>query len=240
MTYLTLDQAQQYIARQSASYGLDPAAVLSVAAGEGLSTAGYAGPHPDPAAGAPNAFAVGPFQLNSAGALGNSPAAHFDSQSASAWAWSTDGIDWALGQIAGVAHGKSGSDAIWAIVHMFERPANPDLSTTNAQGRYPAYYQQYSNIEDITGSAPYTPTPGASTTSATAGASSSSSGGSNTFQLVPGFGPWPGIKISSGFLWAALLFGGGILAIVVGLLIYFHKEIAETGAQVARAAAVAA
>jgi len=95
---------------------------------------------------------------------------------------------------------------------------------------------------DVTGSAPIVPSP-TSTDTVTTGADSSS-GGANAFQLIPGFsGPlglnWPGVKISSGFLWAALLFVGGVAAIVIGLLIYFHKEIAETSVQVARAAAVA-
>jgi hypothetical protein len=235
MAQLTLDQAEVYIARQAAQYGLDPAAVISVAAGEGLSPAGYAGPHPDPARGAPSAYAVGPFQLNSAGQLGQSPAAGWSSQQASQWAWSTEGIDWALGRIASVAHGKAGSDAIGAIVRMFENPADPNTSITNAQGRYPSYYSKYQNVEDVTGSAPVDRT---DPTSDTFAGGSSSTGGS--FTLIPGAGPWPGVKVSYGFLWAALLFVGGIAAIVIGLLIYFRKEIAETGAQVARAAAVAA
>lgn len=248
MTQLTLAQAEAYIAQKAPGYGLDPAAVLAVASQEGLSQSGYAGPHPDPAKNAPNAFAVGPFQLNSAGALGRSPAAGWGSNVASSWAWSTDGIDWALGQIASVAHGLSGSSAVNAIVSKFEISGDISGEESRAQGVYPAYYAKYWNqaTSDVTGSAPstdpgtLTSSPSDPTHAVTVGETATSSSGSQQFTLVPGFGSWPGIKVSFGFLWAVLLFAGGIAAIIAGLLLYFHKEVADVGAQVGKVAAIAA
>jgi len=246
MAMLTLPQAELYIAQRSAGMGLDPAAVLAVSAQEGLSSAGYAGPHPDPAPGQPGAFAVGPFQLNSAGALASSPAAGLSGASASAWAWSTDGIDWALGRIASVAHGQSGSSAIGAIVRLFERPADPSGEIARAQQVYGDYYAKWWNVEDTTGSSP----PSGSSTPLVTDPSQQvqgkvtdgTAGGSTpgAFTLIPGVGGWPGVKISFGFLWAILLFGGGIAAIIGGLLLYFHKEVGEAAGQVGKVAAVAA
>jgi len=76
------------------------------------------------------------------------------------------------------------------------------------------------------------------TTIDTSSASSSSSGKSYT--LVPGFGAWPGIKVSFGFLWAALFFVGGIAAIIAGLLIYFHQQVGDVASKAATVAAAAA
>lgn len=61
----------------------------------------------------------------------------------------------------------------------------------------------------------------------------------NYFQPIPGFGPWPGVKVSFGFLWGVLFFAGGLAAIVFGLMIYFHKEIEATAGRVVRLAAAA-
>ena len=70
--------------------------------------------------------------------------------------------------------------------------------------------------------------------------SSTSSSSGQSFTLVPGFGAWPGVKISFGFLWAALFFVGGIAAIIVGLLVYFHKQVGQVAGRAASAAAIAA
>jgi hypothetical protein len=45
---------------------------------------------------------------------------------------------------------------------------------------------------------------------------------------------------SRGFWWAVFLFAAGVAAIIAGILLYFHKEVAEGAGQVARVAAVAA
>lgn len=239
--FATLDQAEQYIAARAAGLGLDPGAVLSVASQEGLSAGGWAGPHPDPAPGHPSAFAVGPFQLNSAGALASSPVASWSSQAASSWAWSSDGIDWALGRINGVAHGLTGSTAINRIVSQFEIPADIPGEQSRAQARYPYYYAKWWNVEDTTGSSPTTnPTLVSDPTQGKTVDTSATASSPGTFTLIPGVGGWPGVKISFGFLWAALLFAGGIAAIVIGLIIYFHKELGEAAQQVGRTAEVAA
>lgn len=46
-------------------------------------------------------------------------------QQINAWAWSPEGINFALSRIAGVAKGKKGAAAVRAIVSQFERPADP-------------------------------------------------------------------------------------------------------------------
>lgn len=110
----------RYIRSRAAQYGLDPAAVLAVASREGLSGAvGDQG------------TSYGPFQLHRGGAL---PAGR-----GQAWAESTQGIDYALGQIAGVARGQRGRAAIENIVRRFERPANPDAEVAGAIGALPSF-----------------------------------------------------------------------------------------------------
>lgn len=77
--------------------------------------------------------------------------------------------------------------------------------------------------------------------SSTTAAASSSGGGQ--FTLVPGVsGPgfnWPGIKISTGFLWSAGFFLLAGLLIVVGLLVYFHKQVEQVVGTVAKDAGAA-
>jgi hypothetical protein len=80
---------------------------------------------------------------------------------------------------------------------------------------------------------------GATGTTITSGASSASSSG-QSFTLVPGFGAWPGIHVSFGFLWAALFLLGGVAAIITGLLVYFHKQVGQVAGKAASVAAAAA
>lgn len=102
---------EAYIRRQALRRGLDPQAVLRVASAEGLSGGIGDGGH-----------AFGPFQLNDAGGvLTNHPASHHSNQ----WAWSNQGINYALDHIAQVARGMHGAQAVRAIVTRFERPADP-------------------------------------------------------------------------------------------------------------------
>jgi hypothetical protein len=107
----------QYITRRSRQLGLDPRAVLSVAAQEGLSgRVGDVG------------TSFGPFQLHRGGAL---PAGR-----GRAWAESPAGIDYALRQIAGVARGLRGRSAVANIVSRFERPANVPREIAGALASY--------------------------------------------------------------------------------------------------------
>lgn len=110
------------IAARARARGLDPDAVLRVAGTEGLSGGIGDGGH-----------AFGPFQLNNAG--GAYPAAApQDSNAANEWAWSPQGVDYALGGIQKVAGGLKGPEAVRAIVTRFERPANPAAEITKALG----------------------------------------------------------------------------------------------------------
>ena len=109
---------QNYIREQSITRGLDPNAVLSVATVEG----GFSGSVGD------SGTSYGPFQLHVGGAL---PAGKTN-----AWARSNAGINYALNNIAGVARGLTGKDAISAIVTKFERPAAPQAEVTKAYDIY--------------------------------------------------------------------------------------------------------
>lgn len=110
-------------------YGIDPAAALAVARGEGglVNRADDIG---DLAGGG----SYGPFQLYTKGAL----PAQFrgNPQAADAWAWSPAGIDYALRKMneAG-AGGLTGAKAVETIIRKFERPADPDKSVRLALGR---------------------------------------------------------------------------------------------------------
>lgn len=108
---------EPYIRARARQLGLDPNAVVAVARAEGLSgSVGDAG------------TSYGPFQLHRGGAL---PAGR-----SRAWAESRAGIDYALGQIAGVARGQRGASAISNIVRRFERPQNPGAEIQRALSTY--------------------------------------------------------------------------------------------------------
>lgn len=110
-------------------YGIDPAAAIAVARGEGglVNREGDIG---DLAGGG----SYGPFQLYTKGAL----PAQFRGKpdQADAWAWSPAGIEYALRKMneAG-AGGLTGAKAVETIIRRFERPANPDKSVQLALGR---------------------------------------------------------------------------------------------------------
>lgn len=91
---------------------LDPKAVLAVASQEGLG--GGIGD---------GGTSYGPFQLHIGGALPKEIGA-LGPEKAQAWATSPEGIDYALGRIATVAGGLTGTNAVTNIVSRFERPAN--------------------------------------------------------------------------------------------------------------------
>lgn len=112
-----------YIARRARALGLDPKAVLAVAAQEGLG--GGIGD---------NGTSFGPFQLHYGGAYPSSaPRGQAASQS---WAWSPQGIEYALRQIKSVANGLRGRSAVEAIVSRFERPADPRSEISRALAAY--------------------------------------------------------------------------------------------------------
>lgn len=120
--------SEAYIRRQAKRMGLDPRAVVAVAMGEG-GLRNRKNDIGDKAGGG----SYGPFQLYAQGAL---PAKYRgNSNLADTWAWSPEGINYALRQMSGVAKGLSGEAAIRAIITKFERPADPQGSIANALGR---------------------------------------------------------------------------------------------------------
>jgi hypothetical protein len=125
--------SKSLIASLAAKAGLDPAAVLAVAAGEG----GFANRAND-VGDLSGGGSYGPFQLYAKGAL---PAQYRGRpQAADAWAWSPAGIQYALGRmVASGAKGLRGRAAIDTIVRKFERPYDPNKSVSNALARYSQY-----------------------------------------------------------------------------------------------------
>ena len=107
----------KHIKSNASKYGLDADAVLAVAAVEGLG--GGVGD---------GGTSFGPFQLHIGGALPQGR----DKK----WAESPEGLDYALQRIAEVAKGKKGRAAIEAIVHEFERPADPNGEVARALQAY--------------------------------------------------------------------------------------------------------
>ena len=100
---------------------LDANAVRAVASQEGLG--GGVGD---------NGTSFGPFQLHQGGAL---PSSISLSQGQN-WAWSPQGLNYALGAISKVAGGLKGKAAINAIVSQFERPANVPKEIAGANAAY--------------------------------------------------------------------------------------------------------
>ncbi len=114
-----------YIQQRARRYGLDPRAVLAVAAQEGLS--GGIGD---------NGTSFGPFQLHYGGAYPASAPQGADASQA--WAWSPQGVDYALSRMGQVAGGQTGGQAVRSIVSRFERPADPGPEITRALAAYGA------------------------------------------------------------------------------------------------------
>lgn len=230
----------QYVNSQAPAYGLDPAAVLAVAQQEGLN--GGIGD---------SGQAYGPWQdwltyFQGRPWYGGGT----NNQQVQQWAWSTDGINYVLGQMQGVAKGLSGQAAVHAIVYGFERPQDPSTEVTNAMSAYGGYNN--GTTVGTTGSIETTDPTLASSANlvsaqsdasvATTTATSATTKGQ--FTLVPAVnGPgfsWPGIKIGTGWLWSIGFFLAAGLLIITGLLVYFHKQVEEAAGAVGKAAVAAA
>lgn len=114
--------------------GLDPRATKIVASGEGgLVDRPGTQDIGDLAGGG----SVGPFQLYAQGAFPRH-LRHLPLQARDDWAWSEEGIKYALSRQAGVARGLKGEAAINAIIRRFERPKDPDASVRNAVAKFRA------------------------------------------------------------------------------------------------------
>ena len=124
------DNTVRVITALAERYNLDPRAVIAVAMGEG-GVAYRPGAIGDKAGGG----SYGPFQLYAQGALPQRFRGRPDA--ADQWAWSPQGIDYALRQMkkAG-ASGLRGRQAVETIIRKFERPADPDKSVRLALSRY--------------------------------------------------------------------------------------------------------
>lgn len=110
-------------------YGIDPAAAIAVARGEG----GLVN-RDDDVGDLAGGGSYGPFQLYTKGELPKQY--HGNPQAADSWAWSPDGISYALNRMSQTgARGLSGSQAVETIIRKFERPADPDSSVRNAISR---------------------------------------------------------------------------------------------------------
>jgi len=117
---------RSYIVSHAQQLGLDPRAVLAVAATEGVTLPSHIGD---------SGTSFGPFQLHAGGALPPdvwSKGASYAQQ----WANSPAGIDYALGRIQTVAQGLQGQGAISNIVSKFERPADPAAEISRATSIY--------------------------------------------------------------------------------------------------------
>lgn len=108
-----------YVGQNASTYGLDPAAVLSVANGEGLNTAPGATWNLSQQFGE-RGYNFGPPSWYSLGAGGT--IVGMQGSNAPQWAWTPAGLDYWLSQVAQSASGLTGGAAIQAIVHGFERP----------------------------------------------------------------------------------------------------------------------
>ena len=117
--------AQAILTQLKGFPNLDPRAVLAIASHEGLG--GGIGD---------NGTSFGPFQLHYGGAYPSNVAPTGSPQASQAWAWSPQGINYALGQINQVAGGLTGYNAISNISRRFERPANPAAEIADAASKY--------------------------------------------------------------------------------------------------------
>lgn len=121
--------SKELIRRLAPQYGIDPAAAIAVALGEG----GLVN-RPDDIGDLAGGGSYGPFQLYAQGAL---PSRYRGNpQAADTFAWSPEGIKYALSRMrAAGAGGLTGPAAVNAIVRKFERPRYPDKSVAAALAR---------------------------------------------------------------------------------------------------------
>lgn len=170
MATLTKDQVIAYIGQHAKEYNIDPAALLSVALGEGLN-------HP---------ASLGPWQIPGEAGMSFGPPSWFQGGAggdlmkfigtsspyvASDWAWSTDGLNYWLkvaSQAKGVA-GSTGLTAITNLVNNFERPLEKYRSG-NINAAMQAYVGMQNAVANFT----------------TGGSTTDGSGQGNAIVPVPG------------------------------------------------------
>ena len=230
----------QYVNSVAPGMGIDPAAALSVAHWEGWGgTIGDGG------------LAYGPWQDHFTEFTGRGPYYGYgkNNQAVQSWAWSNPGIDEALREMAASqgVKGSSGYNAVRAIVYGFERSSDMPGETANAWTTYGQYTGggSASSTGDQSGTAGGGDT-GTGTPAAITAAESIVGGASAGSQSVPSLfgstdlGKAVARLTSPGFWWAAgLMVLAGVL-IILGLIIYFRKDIEAGVGTVARGAMAAA
>lgn len=124
-----MPDVRNIIVQTARRYGVDPAAVLAVAGGEG----GLVN-RPNDIGDQGGGGSYGPFQLYAQGELPSR--FRGNPRAADAWAWSPQGVDYAIGRMAqSGARGLHGPQAVKTIISRFERPANIPASIANALRR---------------------------------------------------------------------------------------------------------
>ena len=213
----------QYVNERAPQFGLDPAAVLSIAKFEGMGGGIGDGGH-----------AYGPWQDHLTDFQGRPwYGKGTNNQQVQQWAWSTDGIDYVLGQMSGVAKNLSGRDAISAIVTGYERSADQPGEIKNAWGVYSAYNN---GLIPDSGS-----TTDASGTLASSAALVEQQSQSSEMSAPTLFGNAALGKIvsrvaSPGFWWSVGFVLLALILIVAGLVIYFRRDLESAAGRMAAAA----
>ena len=212
--------ATPYIVASARAHGVDPNVALAVAYGEG----GVKSPGPI----GDNGTSFGPYQMHQGGALPST----LSGQRAQSWAWSPQGIDYAMARIAKVTQGLEGPAAISAAVRNFERPAQPGPEIA----RDVAYYNQQAGRGGGGNIGPSGGLGGGSGASS-AGAAASQNTGGMLFQcgtgsggvslpivgqVVPNFLPDVGCYLKSTLLFTVYAFGG-LGAIVAGVMLVWPR-----------------
>jgi hypothetical protein len=170
-----------YVGQNAAAYGLDPAAVLAVANQEGLNQ--------NPGAvwnlQGESGYNFGPPSWYTGGA--GKAIVNMQGSNAPSWAWTPEGINYWLSQVAQSASGLQGGAAIQAIVHGFERPRE-DLAggeVINAGNVYQSFQQMLQGMGISGGVTDTTPAPiqtgvsGETGTQGQTGVQASATSGSN-------------------------------------------------------------
>lgn len=155
---LPLGAALQEIVARATARRVDPLAAIAVARQEGLG--GGIGD---------SGTSFGPFQLHYGGAY-PAGAPRGSQQASQDWAWSRQGIDYAVDQIAKISAGQIGSQAIYSIVSRFERPKDVSSEVLKATDFYGELRSRASSIVTAQGQL----APGATAVISTIGTGSAS------------------------------------------------------------------
>lgn len=181
---LNRSQVIQYVGENAPQYGLDPAAVLSVANHEGLNQA----PGSTWNLTGEGGFNFGPpsWYTGTAAHPGAGRAiVGMQGSNAPNWSWTPAGLDYWLTQVSKAASGLTGGAAIQAIVNGFEHPRE-DLAAgeiNNAQNDYSSFQQALQGIGSGGGNAIVSPSQPPATDTTTANPTAASGGGGNATNL---------------------------------------------------------